>query len=49
MFAGVTNKHVLGDFRLLHIFRNKLGLLNKEKNDELLINSLLWVSAIVFQ
>ena len=35
---------MLDDFRFFHIFRNKLGLLNKDKNDELLINSLLWVS-----
>ncbi|XP_078384278.1 protein nucleotidyltransferase YdiU-like isoform X1 [Oculina patagonica] len=32
--------------RLLHIFRNKLGLLNKEKNDEMLINSLLWIMSV---
>jgi len=31
--------------RLFDIFRNKLGLLNKQKDDEMLINSLLWVRA----
>lgn len=37
---------MLGDFRLFNIFRNKLGLLHKEKDDELLIDSLLWIMSV---
>ena len=32
--------------RFLKLFRNKLGLIGEQKDDEMLIKSLLWVSSL---